>query len=127
MTPDDARAVVLWRYPQVACGGDSAWEDTPPNAGWLDYTVEYRALPVAAYDALVAEVAALKQERDAMREALEKIVADERSRGWSGCIDCGSCNKCNAVKVCQSLERMGGTGAQRTAQAALDAAKGGGS
>jgi hypothetical protein len=74
MTPDDARAVVLWRYPQVACGGDSAWEDTPPNAGWLDYTVEYRALPVAAYDALVAEVAALKQERDAMREALVKLL-----------------------------------------------------
>jgi hypothetical protein len=67
-TPKQPAPVVLWHraYP-------------PHERPWSDHKcehvgVEYRALPVADFDALTAKVAALEAERDAMRQALGGVV-----------------------------------------------------
>lgn len=70
MTPPDVEPVVLWRWHPAYF----IWRKNDPKAS---HAVEYRALPVAAYNALLARANTAKVAADLMRDRAEKA---ERER-----------------------------------------------
>ena len=82
MTPPDVEPVVLWRWHPAYF----IWRKNDPKAS---HAVEYRALPVAAYNALLARANTAKVAADLMRaraEKAERFLSMLFESHWDGTI-----------------------------------------